>query len=219
MHSATPTQPVGAARHALLRVDAGNRLWSRGDRSVGRVGTAPAFWAHAMRKLGKLLLTSAFLLPACADGDDPDPDAVAGWRAASTALGSQGAQWQGEADVDGTLDTDLVCPSGGQYVVEGNISDANEFDVSVTFDGCNEGGVLISGHLSLHAEVEVTESSSRVHVDYQGELTFTGEAEGSCEIDMVIDVEAQGGNDPSAHVSVHGEICGYSADAVVDASA
>jgi len=58
-----------------------------------------------------------------------------------------------------------------------------------------------------------------VHVDYQGELTFTGEAEGSCEIDMVIDVEAQGGNDPSAHVSVHGEICGYSADAVVDASA
>ncbi|MBC8071348.1 MAG: hypothetical protein IAG13_23685 [Deltaproteobacteria bacterium] len=174
-----------------------------------------------MRTLGKLLLTSAFLLPACAD-DDPDPDAVAGWRAASTALGSQGAQWKAEADADGELDTDLVCPSGGQYVVEGNIADANEFDVSVTFEGCNADGVLISGHLSMHAEVELTENSSRVHVDYQGELSFTGEAEATCEIDVVADVvvETTGGNDPSAHVeaSFHGEICGYSAAAVVDAS-
>jgi hypothetical protein len=171
-----------------------------------------------MRKLGKLLLTSAFLLPACAD-DDPDPDAVAGWRAASTALGSQGAQWQGEADADGKLDTNLVCPSGGQYVIEGDISDANEYDVLVTFEGCNADGVLISGHLAMHAEIELTDSSSRVKVDYQGELTFTGEAEATCEIDLVAEVAVEGGGDPSAHVSVHGEICGYSADAVVDASA
>lgn len=176
-----------------------------------------------MRKLGNVLLTLAILLPACADDDPVDGDVSRGWRATNMAIGNQSSQWMAEADVDGNLSGELACPSSGHYAIEGSIAGENEFDVSVTFEGCSAEGVTISGKLALHAEVEVTDTSSRVHMDYQGELEWSGEAEGSCEIDMVADVavKVSGGNDPSAEVdaSFHGHVCGYSADAVVEASA
>jgi len=174
-----------------------------------------------MRNLGTLFLTLAILLPACAD-DEVDGDVSRGWRATNLAIGNQGPMWMAKADAEGNFDGELDCPSGGSYTIEGSIAGENEFGVSVAFAGCNAEGVIISGKLALHAEIEVTESSSRVHVDYQGELTWSGEAEGSCEIDMVADVavEVSGGNNPTAEVdaSFHGHVCGYSADAVVEAS-
>jgi hypothetical protein len=175
-----------------------------------------------MRNLGTVLLTLATLMPACADDDAVDADTARGWRATNLAIGEKGSMWQTQADVDGNLASDLACPTGGKYAIEGSIVAENEYDVTLSFDGCNAEGVIISGQLALHAEVEVTDSSSRVHVDYQGEITWSGEAEGSCEVDMVADVavSVSGGNNPTADVdaSFHGHVCGYSADAVVDAS-
>jgi hypothetical protein len=171
-----------------------------------------------MRNLGKALLTLAILLPACAD-DEVDGDVSRGWRATSLAIGNQTSQWQAQADADGTLTGELTCPSSGHYTIEGSITDENHFDVSVGFEGCTADGVTISGHLALHADVTVTDNSSRVHVDYEGELEWSGAAEGSCDVDMVADVAVSvSGNDASVDASFHGHVCGYSADAVVDAS-
>lgn len=173
----------------------------------------------AMRKLGNALLTLAILLPACAD-DEVDGDVAKGWRATNLAIGGKTGEWQAQAEADGSLSGELTCPSSGKYSIEGSITDSNTFDVSIDFDGCSADGVTISGHLAMHAEVAVTDNSSRVHVDYQGELEWSGAAEGSCEIDMVADVAvAVSGNDAKVDASFHGEVCGYSADAVVDASA
>lgn len=211
-------------RSATSSRDPPLRLATVGDRSVVIArGSVPARDVRsagpAMRKLGNALLTLAILLPACAD-DEVDGDVAKGWRATNLAIGGKTSEWKAQADVDGTLAGELTCPSSGKYSIEGSIADENTFDVSIDFEGCSADGVTISGHLAMHAEVAVTDNSSRVHLDYEGELEWSGDAEGSCEIDMVADVAvAVSGNDAKVDASFHGHVCGYSADAVVDASA
>jgi hypothetical protein len=153
----------------------------------------------------------------CGD-EEPSDDATNGWRATQLAIGQSQGDWADIA-VDGALDVDLDCIDGGSYRVIGAYSGNEEYDLSLEFDGCATEDVVIDGTLSMHAEVEVTENSTRVAVSYEGELSWSGAANGSCGIEATALVAVQSDeNSSEVDVEFHGEICGYDADAVVHAS-
>ena len=150
--------------------------------------------------------------------EEPSDDATNGWRATQLAIGQSQGDWADVA-VDGSLDVDLDCAGGGSYRVVGSYSDDQAFDLTLEFDGCAAEDVVIDGALSMHAEVEVSENSTRVAVSYDGELSWSGAAKGSCGINATALVAVQSdGNSSEVDVEFHGEICGYDADAVVHAS-
>lgn len=170
-----------------------------------------------MRTVVTILSLPVLLSFGCA-GDEPSDDATKGWRATQVAIGETQNEWKDIADVDGSLDVDLECTGGGSYRVVGSVTDTETFDISLDFDDCSAEGVVIDGSLSMHAEVEVSENSTRVAVSYEGDLKWSGAAEGSCSIDATMRVAVQSDESSSeVDVEVHGDICGYDADAVVHA--
>lgn len=178
-----------------------------------------------MPNLPRALVTVALLmLPACADDGAVDENVSRGWRATSLALGDQETDWKQSADAEGNVSLELGCTDGGNATIVGRYDGDNEFDVSISFSGCKADDVVISGELAMHAEVEVTDTSSRVSIEYGGELSWSGAAQGSCEIDMSMSIAASvEGSGSDVHgefdAEFHGEVCGYDADAVMSASA
>jgi hypothetical protein len=167
----------------------------------------------------KLVISIPVLLSIGCAGDEPvSDDASRGWRATQLAFGDDMTEWEQGALVDGSLDVSLECPDGGSYRAVGTYSSDNTFDLTVEFEGCGADGVVIDGALALHAEVDIDEHGTRVQTSYEGDLTWSGEASGSCDIDMSASVVVAV-DDDSADVDAefHGEICGYDADAVVHA--
>jgi hypothetical protein len=170
-------------------------------------------------RLGILIVGLPVLLSFGCAGDEPvSDDAAKGWRATQLAYGNDVADWQQGVDIDGSLDVSLDCPDGGSYRAVGTYVDEKSFDLSVAFDGCSADGVVIDGDLALHAEVDISGNDTRVSMSYEGELTWSGEANGSCGIDVTASVAVEV-DDDSADVDAefHGDICGYDDDAVVHA--
>lgn len=180
----------------------------------------PAYPA-AMLRVTSLALLLPLVAAACGNDDAVDPNASKGWRAASTAMAGSDSKWNAEKQPDGTLSADISCPSGGSYHVDGSYTSNQDFSVTVTFDACKSDDVVIAGELALEASIDTDASGSRMHIDYTGSLHFSGAAVvASCDIDMVADLAVTGGSDQvDVDASFHGHVCGYSADAVVDASA
>lgn len=178
-----------------------------------------------IRHLRLALVTLAIaVLPACADDDEVDGDVARGWRATNLAIGEQQADWGTSVDVDGNLTLDLGCTDGGRAHIEGSYTNAESFDVSIEFDGCTADGVTISGDLAMHAEVATTATSTDVSISYSGDLQWSGDAQGSCAIDVSASVSTEitgSGADTEVEVDAEfrGEVCGYDAQAVVSASA
>ncbi|MBK8715335.1 MAG: hypothetical protein IPN32_11380 [Deltaproteobacteria bacterium] len=177
-------------------------------------------WPPNMRPLhlALALCTSLAACTASDGGDDPSPDASRGWRATNLVVADGQDEWNGEVDASGQLTFDLSCPDGGAYHLEGSYSNENDYALTLSFDDCTSEGVTIAGHLALEASISVTPTTSHVAVDYSGELTFSGDANGSCAIDMTAEITADSSGGGSAEVEYHGSVCGFSADAVVSAS-
>lgn len=164
------------------------------------------------------------LLPICslcfACGEDDVGDAPDGWRAANQALSLGQASFQSDVEVgvDGSIEVE--CPDGGTLALEGTYASNDEFELSVTYDGCAGYDVVIDGTLAVTGSTIVTENSVEVSVEYRGSLQWSGAANGTCDVDMDAYVGVQSsGNDASAEVRFEGEICGHDAKAVVEASA
>lgn len=167
----------------------------------------------------RLVAVLPVLLSLGCAGDEPVSDDVAkGWRSTQLAFTDDQDEWQQGVDIDGSLDVSLDCPDGGSYRAVGTYDSSETFDLTIAFEGCSAEGVVIDGDLALHAEVAVSGNDTRVSMSYEGDLTWSGAAEGSCSIDMTAKV-AVDVDDDSADVDAefHGDICGYDADAVVHA--
>ena len=154
-------------------------------------------------------------------GDEPvSDDASRGWRATQLAFGDDQTEWQEGVDVQGSLDVTLDCSGGGSYRAVGTYADDNTFDLTVEFEGCSTDGVVIDGSLALHAEVDIDAHGTRVDTSYAGDLTWSGAANGSCDIDVTASVSVvTEGDMADVDAEFHGDICGYDADAVVHAGA
>jgi hypothetical protein len=167
----------------------------------------------------KLVISIPVLLTIGCAGDEPvSDDASRGWRATQLAIGDGQSEWGQGVDVDGSLDISLDCVGGGSYRAIGTYADGNTFELSIEFEGCSADGVVIDGSLAMHALVDVDDHGTRVETSYEGELSWSGAAQGSCDIDVNALVVVTTDDDSSdVEVEFHGDICGYDADAVVHA--
>ena len=137
-------------------------------------------------------------------------------------------------DVGGSvhIDADIPCPDGGKMRLDGSAtldsqlgtvegwdayaSLAIEFDLGVKFRRCKVDGVKLGGELdyALTFDVDSTAGTASLEWSYTGDVTFRGEVEGRCEIDM--HASAQSG-DAFSNLDVRayaGTMCGFDAEEV-----
>ena len=150
------------------------------------------------------------------EGKPADVDSArAGWRSTELAMAEAGVdvQWSSSATIteDGVsamVTGSVACPEGGSLTLDADAQTSDELVASslvFEFDGCGADGVVIDGHLEIAAEVTDTEVTSSI----TGELSFSGDAEGTCEIDIGANVVH---DESSTSVSSHASVCGYGYD-------
>lgn len=172
---------------------------------------------RSIKILGSLGLV--LCLAACADDEGDVDTASAGWRAANLALSDGQQEFDQEIEVGVEGEVTAGCPEGGTVEVQGRMSDAQDFSLTILFAGCQSEGIVVDGELYFAASVQATDSSAQVTFEYVGHLDFSGEVEASCDIDATGRIAAEAmGNEASAEVEFEGHICGVSADTVVKAS-
>lgn len=126
-----------------------------------------------------------------------------------------------------SLDFDLPCPSGGKIKLDGEASLVSEigdlegwdtyaslaieFDLDAKFRRCKIDGIKIGGdlHYALDMAVDTDVGGATLEWSYIGDITFRGDIEGRCEIDIVS--SAQSG-DAFSDLDVRaytGTMCGF----------
>ena len=96
-------------------------------------------------------------------------------------------------------------PEGGSLTLDADAQTSEELVASTLafeFDGRGADGVVIDGHLEIAAEVTDPKVSSSI----TGDLSFSGDAEGTCEVDIGASVTKDGS---STSVSSHASMCGF----------
>lgn len=135
-------------------------------------------------------------------------------------------------DVDAGLriDAKVPCPDGGKMKLDGAVSLASEvdglegwdaslaleFDLGVEFRRCKIDGVKLGGDLdySLSIAADSTTGTASLEWSYTGDVTFRGDIEGSCEIDMSASAST---SDAFSNLDVRtyaGSMCGFDAEEV-----
>jgi hypothetical protein len=162
------------------------------------------------------LCTLTALAFGCQSDEPANVDSArAGWRSAELAMAEAGidVQWSGSATIDqngvSTMATGSVsCPEGGTLKLDADAQTSEDLvatSLAIELDGCGADGVVIDGHLELAAEVTDMKVSSSI----TGELSFSGDAQGTCEVDIGTTVT----NDASStSVSSHASVCGFGYD-------
>ncbi len=142
-------------------------------------------------------------------------------------------------DVDNSheteVDSSVACPGGGGMDITGrividteiNLEDpenagggaSTEFSLTIAFDGCEIDGVQLDGSLTWEQILDVESQGGDIEIDYawsyQGRVDFSGEVEGSCEIDMSATATEDDYEDLGAH-DYDGTMCGFAAEEVAE---
>lgn len=171
---------------------------------------------RALRPVLALCVLSAIAVGCGSDAEPADIDSArAGWRSAELVMTEAGidAQWSGSATVDehgtSTMVTGSVsCPEGGSLTLDADVQTSDDLvatTLEIVFDGCGADGVVIDGHLEQAAEVTDAEVSTSII----GNLSFSGDAQGTCEVDIGTTV-VHGAS--SSSVSSHASVCGFGYD-------
>ncbi len=159
-------------------------------------------------------------------------DMAKAWAATNGALTSgqtiaatAGALTNQDATLN--LSYDYSCVGGGSasftgdYDVttdlSGNMSGGFLFDIG--FDGCETSGIIIDGNLVYDVTYASTATGVNYSFTYQGSLTYSGEVNGTCDIDMVYNMNIDYGMGGAYDLSYSGTICGYDAAADLSGSA
>ncbi|MBA2665029.1 MAG: hypothetical protein H0U74_22270 [Bradymonadaceae bacterium] len=191
-----------------------------------------------MHKLSVGLVMLALVTSACSD-EVSQEDAQRGWAAANLvlALGQAQAQTRSsalestESDFDysttesanGTqhnVNYSFSCLEGGKAAFVGKFATHDNgqttFSYDVSYDGCRSQSVVIDGALGFSLDMKITDSSTSLEYVYNGTLDFSGEASGTCAIDLIgkTSTSFAGGSDFSYQVSYSGSVCGHDADLV-----
>lgn len=166
------------------------------------------------------LCTLTALAFGCHSGEPADEpadvdSARAGWRSTELVMAEAGIEVQGSSSV--TVDENGVstmvtgsmpCPEGGSVTLDVDAQTSEELvasSVSLELDGCGADGVVLDGHLEIASEVTDAEVSSSII----GELSFSGGAQGTCEVDIGTTVTRDAS---SNSVSSHASVCGFGYD-------
>lgn len=161
-------------------------------------------------------------------GDDMDPrDAAVGWEATNDVVAHGHTQFTTKvgSGTDGELH--LACMYSGELHLVGRVNDASDFELDATFTNCTGDEVTIDGQVSLVAALDIDvdiddddqqpdHAGAAVTIDYTGQLAFSGEVEGTCNIDTHVHAGAVVFDGyAAAGVTVEGTLCGNDADLVV----
>lgn len=183
-------------------------------------------------RLALVSLATSVLVIGCAGPVGSQEDARSGWTRTNAVLESGGnaAQAGGataptedpvfRAGTAVTVNYDYTCPGAGSITYNGNyyvdtVGSANvEFNYEAEFNKCTDGnGLTIDGLIDYALSVETSDTGSSVVYSYEGELTWDGDVQGSCELSMNASVTT---TTTSASVSYSGSICGYDAAATLN---
>ncbi len=121
----------------------------------------------------------------------------------------------------GTVDYNYSCPGGGSAHYVGSLQASSDggggqatFDLSTDFAGCKTiGNITVDGSMDYAASVTGTADTASVTFAMNGSLSFSGEVDGSCDIDVKISVNATQG---AAGLSYSGSVCGHDAAATLN---
>jgi len=180
-----------------------------------------AIMQHRARRPVLALCTLTALAFGChADEPANEPadldSARAGWRSTELVIAQAGIDVQGgsssvtidENGVSAMVTGSMSCPEGGSLLLDVDTQTSHELVAStleLELDGCGAGGVVIDGHLEIATEVTDTEVSTSII----GDLSFSGAAQGTCEVDIGSTVTHEGW---STSVSSHASVCGFGYD-------
>lgn len=141
--------------------------------------------------------------------------ARAGWRSAELVMAEAGiaVPLSGSATIDQNGVSAMVtgtvpCPEGGSLTVDADAQTSEDLvtaTLEIELDGCGANGVVIDGYLEYAAEV----TDEEVSASMTGDLSFSGDVEGTCEIDIGTTVTH---DESSTSVSSHASVCGFGYD-------
>lgn len=145
-------------------------------------------------------------------------EAAVAWQATSAELerSATTAPLVG-VGADGTFGLD--CLEGGTILAEGefdasadlsDLSGVASFDYTLELAGCAHDGVVTDGVLAFtgFASASVLELTAETSFTWTGDLSYTGEVEGECEIDVT--AASFVGLATGASASFEGTVCGES---------
>ncbi|MEL6340183.1 MAG: hypothetical protein AAFP04_10870 [Myxococcota bacterium] len=168
-------------------------------------------------KLARLLtgLGIAFSLVACGSDDLSEEESQQAFAAALSigTLGSSEASLSVEDDGSFTFS----CPGGGTATFSGTTDDDGErFDWTIRYNDCVSSGLTINGSINYSGEVMDDGATFDSSFVMDGVLEFSGDVEGSCELDVRYTTSSSGTN---VTFDYEGSICGYDASIAGDVDA
>jgi len=172
-----------------------------------------------MKQLTTIALAAlALALVAC--GGINEDDAKKAWAATQKALDTSAGQaltaTQALYDMEAFVNE---CTDGGQATfkmsADVNVGEMTsvDFDYEVLFEDCGEDGVVTNGTIVYASAVETSEAGTLVVLDYDGDLTYSGEVNGECEVALDARVETSA---TSTSVQYTGSYCGHDGQVVED---
>lgn len=146
---------------------------------------------------------------------------------AAAAPASNSAAYTGPSlafreEVGGMVDYDFACFGGGKAHFSGMVhvssepdSDQVAVDLSTDFNGCKAeiGDITIDGGMDYAVSVSSSGDSDDVTVTMHGKLSFSGDINGACDIDVKLSVSSM---QDSNSVSYSGSICGHDAEVTIN---
>ncbi|MCG8417737.1 MAG: hypothetical protein MJE77_07305 [Proteobacteria bacterium] len=100
------------------------------------------------------------------------------------------------------------CSGGGTAAVDGRFGGQSDFSLDVVFDNCVESGITIDGTLDYQATI----NDNGARVAMSGTLTYSGEVDATCGIDVTLELDSTSG------ISIEGSICGQDVSDQLSAS-
>ena len=135
-------------------------------------------------------------------------DAAAGWKVAEQAMNGGIDSFNDEEMASGSVSGTIDCPDGGSVEVAGATTEGGDGaipeNLTITYDACKSDGVTVSGEIEYKVEFSLSDFS--MVVTTTGSLTFSGDVQGDCEVDLTM-TSSMESNEPE----MTGTICGYDA--------
>jgi hypothetical protein len=175
-----------------------------------------------MKNITRALLAVGLIgFAACGDDSLNEEDSQQGFAAANAVLSQGGASAQSSAANGAVaIDFSFNCLEGGTANFVGSLDDTQTgtttdatFTYVVTFNNCVSQGVTLGGDVTYKLDISASDTSSTLEYSYVGDLSFSGDINGDCSLDMYSRITtstgASGGG--SANFEYRGNMCGNDA--------
>ncbi len=172
-------------------------------------------------------ITRAFLavsligFAACGDDSLSEEDSQQGFAAANVVLSQGGASAQSSAANGAVaIDFSFNCLEGGTANFVGSLDDTQTgtttdatFTYVVTFNDCVSQGVTLGGEVTYKLDIKANDTSSTLEYSYVGDLSFAGDINGDCSLDMYskLTTSNDGAGGGTANFEYRGNMCGNDA--------